>query len=41
LHLAPTGRHLLCLAIADADTNLALASEVMRQASMLMTENSL
>jgi hypothetical protein len=41
LHLAPTGRHLLCLAIADADTNLALAREVMRQASMLMNENSL
>lgn len=37
LHLAPTGHYLLCLAIADADTNLALAREIMRQATSLMS----
>lgn len=36
LHLAPNGRYLLCLAIAAADTNLALAREVMRQAAALV-----
>jgi hypothetical protein len=36
LHLAPTGQYLLCLAIAVADTNLALAREIMRQATALM-----
>jgi predicted regulator of Ras-like GTPase activity (Roadblock/LC7/MglB family) len=38
LHLSPAGQHLLCLAIADADTNLALAREIMRQASTLINE---
>lgn len=41
LHLAPTGQHLLCLAIAAADTNLALAREIMRQATSLLNKMSL
>jgi hypothetical protein len=36
LRLAPNGQHLLCLAVAAADTNLALAREIMRQAIALM-----
>lgn len=40
LHLAPTGQYLLCLAIADADTNLALAREIMRQATALLNVTS-
>jgi hypothetical protein len=40
LHLAPNGQHLLCLAIAAADTNLALAREIMRQATSLLTTTS-
>lgn len=35
LHLTPNQRYLLCLAIAEVDTNLALAREVMRQAASL------
>ena len=38
LRLAPAGHHLLCLAIADADTNLALAREIMRQATDLLKD---
>lgn len=41
LHLAPTGQYLLCLAIADADTNLALAREILRQATSLLNVTSL
>ena len=37
LHLAPPKQYLLCLAIAAADTNLALAREIMRQATALMS----
>jgi len=40
LHLTPTGQYLLCLAIADADTNLALAREIMRQATSLLNTTS-
>ncbi len=36
LRLAPNGQYLLGLAIADADTNLALAREIMRQAIALL-----
>jgi hypothetical protein len=35
LHLAPDGRYLLGLAIAAADTNLALARGILRQAASL------
>ncbi|MBJ6144149.1 hypothetical protein [Hymenobacter sp. BT559] len=35
LHLASNRQYLLCLAIEEADTNLALAREVMRQAADL------
>ncbi|MFD1871003.1 hypothetical protein [Hymenobacter bucti] len=38
LRLAPTGQYLLCLAIARADTNLALAREIMRQAIALLND---
>ncbi|TVT41346.1 hypothetical protein FNT36_07790 [Hymenobacter setariae] len=38
LHLTPTRQYLLCLAIAETDTNLALAREIMRQASDLTTK---
>lgn len=38
LRLAPTRHYLLCLAIADADTNLALAREIMRQAIALLKD---
>lgn len=38
LRLAPTGHYLLCLAIAGADTNLALAREIMRQAIALLND---
>jgi hypothetical protein len=41
LHLGPTGEYLLCLAIAAADTNLALAREIMRQATSLMSTTNL
>jgi len=34
-HLTPNRRYLLCLAIAEIDTNLALAREIMRQAAEL------
>jgi len=40
LHLAPSGQYLLCLAIAEADTNLALAREIMRQATSLINPTS-
>lgn len=40
LHLAPTRPYLLCLAIAAADTNLALAREIMRQAISLLNATS-
>lgn len=36
LRLAPRGHYLLCLAIGAADTNLALAREIMRQAIDLL-----
>jgi hypothetical protein len=40
LHLEPSGHYVVCLAIAAADTNLALAREIMRQATALITTAS-
>lgn len=40
LYLAPSQHYLLCLVIGAADTNLALAREVMRQATTLLATSS-